>query len=50
MESEGITMPKWAQDGPAKKIDNANKKDRDLTILIIDYSFAKKNHKDTASS
>ena len=50
MESEGITMPKWAQDGPAKKIDNANKKDRDLTILIINYSFAKKNHKDKASS
>jgi len=50
MESEGITMPKWAQDGPAKKIGNANKKARDLTILIINSSFTKKNHKATASS
>jgi len=50
MESEGITMPKWARDGPVKKIDNANKKASDLAILIINYTFAKKNHKDTASS
>jgi hypothetical protein len=50
MESEGITMPKWAQEVPANKIDNANIKDRDLIILIINFSFAKKNHQDKASS